>query len=502
MANIRKSFNLRNGVQIDDDNFIVNSNGLVGIGTSVPKEFLDVRGNLQVVGHTTSNTLYVGISTFDSLTVNKGIQSNGVVTATSFSGSASGLTDIYAISVDGWYIDTGNSSISTVFKVGIGTTNPQYSLQVGNPDSTEGISFDAATGDIVSTGGIAATSFYGELDAVYLTGTISNDRIPVLENSKIPNNFQVSGIITALGSFRGNLVGIATTARDLTSDARVSITSIDANTSNIGVSTISTRLNVTGTLGVGTDSAQANVHVVQSGIASAHITGGTESRITLGRSLNPTGNTGGLRFGNTSGLYPYSSTKSLDLINYDTGNLNYYLHYGAAGVGTGNFNWIYAPNSTNTLMSLTYAGNLGIGITNPKTKLQVIGIASVSSLNVTGSVYVTGSGTTTTVDSLYVLQGQSGVFDSTGTSLFSQNLNITSGISTFYNLNVLTGLFTNIGIGKTDPSEALDVVGDANVSGDLNVGINTTAGVVLTSPNGTRYRLIVANNGDLSTQGL
>lgn len=178
------------------------------------------------------------------------------------------------------------------------------------------------------------------------------------------------------------------------------------------------------------------------------------------------------------------------------------MHYGAAGVGTGNFNWIYAPNSTNTLMSLTYAGNLGIGITNPKTKLQVIGIASVSSLNVTGSVYVTGSGTTTTVDSLYVLQGQSGVFDSTGTSLFSQNLNITSGISTFYNLNVLTGIFTNIGIGKTDPSEALDVVGDANVSGDLNVGINTTAGVVLTSPNGTRYRLIVANNGDLSTQGL
>ena len=44
MASIRKSFSFRNGVQVDEDNFIVNANGLVGIGTSVPSEFLDVRG--------------------------------------------------------------------------------------------------------------------------------------------------------------------------------------------------------------------------------------------------------------------------------------------------------------------------------------------------------------------------------------------------------------------------------------------------------------------------
>ena len=43
MANYRKSFNFRNGVQVDNDNFIVDANGLVGIGTSVPSEFLDVR---------------------------------------------------------------------------------------------------------------------------------------------------------------------------------------------------------------------------------------------------------------------------------------------------------------------------------------------------------------------------------------------------------------------------------------------------------------------------
>ena len=42
MANITKSFNFRNGVQVDDDNLLVNPSGLVGIGTTIPTEALDV----------------------------------------------------------------------------------------------------------------------------------------------------------------------------------------------------------------------------------------------------------------------------------------------------------------------------------------------------------------------------------------------------------------------------------------------------------------------------
>ena len=55
MANIRKSFSFRNGVQVDENNFVVNANGLVGIGTSVPSEILDVRGTTKVVGLVTSS---------------------------------------------------------------------------------------------------------------------------------------------------------------------------------------------------------------------------------------------------------------------------------------------------------------------------------------------------------------------------------------------------------------------------------------------------------------
>jgi hypothetical protein len=59
MANYRKSFNFKNGVQVDDDNFVVNPNGLVGIGTSVPTEFLDVRGTAKVVGLATIKNIWV-----------------------------------------------------------------------------------------------------------------------------------------------------------------------------------------------------------------------------------------------------------------------------------------------------------------------------------------------------------------------------------------------------------------------------------------------------------
>lgn len=57
MADYRKSFNFRNGVQVDNDNLVVNSNGLVGVGTTVPTEVLDVRGTARVVGLATADQL-------------------------------------------------------------------------------------------------------------------------------------------------------------------------------------------------------------------------------------------------------------------------------------------------------------------------------------------------------------------------------------------------------------------------------------------------------------
>ena len=65
MANIKKNFNFRNGVQVDDDNLLVTDTGLVGIGTTIPNEALDVRGNIIVTGFTSTCLLYTSPSPRD-----------------------------------------------------------------------------------------------------------------------------------------------------------------------------------------------------------------------------------------------------------------------------------------------------------------------------------------------------------------------------------------------------------------------------------------------------
>jgi hypothetical protein len=59
---------------------------------------------------------------------------------------------------------------------------------------------------------------------------------------------------------------------------------------------------------------------------------------------------------------------------------------------------------------------------------------------------------------------------------------------------------TNVGIGTATlslPSSKLEVFG-----GDVRVGVNTSEGLVMTSPNGTTYRLIVNDDGTLTTAAL
>ena len=53
--------------------------------------------------------------------------------------------------------------------------------------------------------------------------------------------------------------------------------------------------------------------------------------------------------------------------------------------------------------------------------------------------------------------------------------------------------FFDVGIASTQPRGKLDVVGDAYI------GTDPSSGIVLTSPNGTAYRLVVDNAGNLIT---
>ena len=106
MSNYTKSFNFRNGVQVDDDNFVVNAAGLVGIGTTKPEKFLDVRGNASITGIASlTGSVVTGVITAGTIKIDA---VSGVLTATKFVGDASGLQNIVAIATDGWIANTGS----------------------------------------------------------------------------------------------------------------------------------------------------------------------------------------------------------------------------------------------------------------------------------------------------------------------------------------------------------------------------------------------------------
>ena len=478
MANYNKAFNFKNGVQVDNDNFVVNANGLVGIGTTVPSAFLDVRPTngsvaVNVAGLVTTTELYAGIATVGFLTSRQGLSVSGVITATSFSGSAAGLSGIYAIAVDGWYVDTINTAISTTFTVGVGTTNPTGLLQVGT-----GITFNS-DGGVIYSGVVTATSFSGSGAGITLisadnisTGTLSNDRLPTIDNSKLPSNINVSGIVTA-GTFRGNfegpLTGIAQSASSLTGTPNINVGIVTATTivsgfSTIGISTITSALHVgtggtafsalnSGKIGVGTALPTSEIQIRKSsGSLLEVISDSGSSRISIGQSVGVGKSTAVLRFGDADNTF--------DIINNDVGNINMYLHNGPAGLGTGRFSWLYGQSNAE-LMSLTYDGKLGIGKTNPDNTLHVVGTSTV-----TGTAWFGGN---------VNISGSLNVGSLPLPSIINANIYSSSGISTVRDLEILNDLFVtaDVGIGTTNPVVNIDARERTALFG--NVGLGTTS---------------------------
>ena len=190
MPSYNKSFNFRNGLQVDDDNFIVNANGLVGIGTTIPTEILDVHGTAKITGLVTATSLAVsGVSNFHS---NVGVgteitfnSSTGIISATSFVGDGAGLSGIYAIAVDGWIINAGN--LSTTSKVGIGSLIQSSPLDVLGDVNLVGIT--TLTGDLDVNGS-------AELDNVSVSGVSTFVGVTTNQSTIFGTQLSVSGVST------------------------------------------------------------------------------------------------------------------------------------------------------------------------------------------------------------------------------------------------------------------------------------------------------------------
>ena len=177
MATNRKSFNFRHGLQVDDTNFVINANGLVGIGSSVPTESLDVRDNAKIGGSLIVGSLEVtNQSSLNRLGVDNidvGITSikSGIITSSSPTGIITyygdarylqGMPTSQWVDVDAGF---GYTSIYAAGFVGVGTVDPRFVFQVGGNTDTSSEGFTGvgiqSGGHILAAGIVTAYEFSG-----------------------------------------------------------------------------------------------------------------------------------------------------------------------------------------------------------------------------------------------------------------------------------------------------------------------------------------------------
>lgn len=300
--------------------------------------FIHIEDSTQNIGITSISTPYIGIGTntpTSKLDVIGDVKVSGVVTASSFVGDGSGLTNISGGGgVSSQWLSNA-SGIHTTSNVGIGITNPSSKLTVA--------------GDANISGVITATNFYGNLTgtadvATYLssaanisTGTISTDRLSGTYNINITGSIgyaNTSGIATY-----ATLSGIATYA------------------TSSGISTYAT------TAGIATY-ASFSEFSTSSGVSTSVI--------------------GGI-----------SSVTQLQVTGIST------FTNGPVFIGSGT-----STGTASQRLQITggayVSSNLGIGTTNPQTRLEINGVLGFGTSNIRIGNNNTGGSITSGTDNFFV----------------------------------------------------------------------------------------------------
>ena len=330
MANYNKQFNFRNGVQVDDDNLVVNAVGLVGIGTTVPTENLDVRGNAKISGFSSATSTFTELLTVNDSagigTINLGTEligagvsiRNGIVTAAD---SNTGIVTFYGdarflqgMPTSQWIdIDAGLGFTSIYNRgfVGVATDDPRFTLQIGGVTETTLAGFGtgvgiSSVGNVLISGITTSGTFVGigselqDLDANRITyGTIGTERLPIVPNDRLPSDLIFTGVITAtrfdgdvVGGLTGDVTGTASTALSLSGVPNIVVGILTANavaaSSFIGGITGDVTGNLTGTATTAaslTSTADVDIADLTVGVATVSTTLVADGNVGIGTSV-------------------------------------------------------------------------------------------------------------------------------------------------------------------------------------------------------------------------
>ena len=503
MANIKKNFNFRNGVQVDDDNLLVTATGLVGIGTTIPVEALDVRGNVVITGFTSATTQKVGFLTVTTLEPEKVIGAgisivSGIVTGqgtglVTYFGDASNLLGMPTSQWEDVDVGLGFTSIyNTGGNVGVATEDPRSTIQAGgNVDAGErGVGISSA-GNINATGIITAASFVGDLTGNIVSASTFSGNIDLNADLDVDghtnlDNVSVTGITTFTGDVdvdahtnldNVSIAGVTTFAGAIDLNADIDVdghTNVD-NLSVVGVSTFSGLIDGNG--GARIDKVQIGVtndNEIDTSVGNIIIdsAGGTT---IIDDILNVTGTS---TFNNDIGVVGLTTTKDLLVTGIST--------------LTGDVNATFVKAS-----SRVFATKLGVGTTeSPVNDVQVrkSGDVEVQITSETGTAGLTigretGNADTNNSEIRYGKVTAGAPYSSAqsldilnyGTGNFNYHLSANNagsvdgdfhwhkGINSS-RLMTLTGIGGSLGIGITNPSTTLHVIGQATVSGNVILG--------------------------------
>ncbi|TAL47280.1 hypothetical protein EPN87_03375, partial [archaeon] len=390
--------------------------GNVGIGTTSPETKLDIYGTLQIE-NTGAETAFYSTNNYPRLYSSQsggsypfGENGNLIIQPRTSSG---GRDIVFA---------TGGTPATKMVidrngKVGVNTSSPQNTLNV--------------LGDINATGTIYGT----------VSGTISGNATGLTCTGCVGTNELASSAVTS-SKLANGAVGSTQLANPIGGSINATMYYDSDNSAYYLDPAGATSLLTAGNVGIGTTGPITKLDIVGSGSAFPATSGTTQSAGHIAR-------------------FKDNSNLVLDI----GGNL-------------GNGFWLQSTDKTNLatnypLLLNPNGGNVGIGTTNPGSRLVILGDESFSPLVVNNSLNHQATGiklvNPNTAHGWWLALGGNGAdanFPSGQFNIVEETIGIR------FTIQNSTG---NVGIGTTSPQNKLNVIGDINATGTITGTIGTNA---------------------------